>query len=89
MRAMLLEMAGYDIEIISEGGIYPNVMFTAVKRRGTKDDKDESMLNDQRCAALASFASTYGVKKHRLARRMGVSLKTGQRYSIQTLAPIK
>jgi hypothetical protein len=50
MRAMLLEIAGYDIEILSEGGIYPNVMFKAVKRRGIKDDEDESsrcsMTND-------------------------------------------
>lgn len=75
IRAMLLEMAGYDIEILSEGDISRSAMFTAVKRRGVKDDKAGLMFNDQQYAASASFASVYGVESHRLAKLMGVSLR--------------
>jgi Methyltransferase domain len=71
IRALLLELAGYKVQVFEFiGGEHTskNVMLSAVKSRPST--KDKKLIRDQ----LISTASFHGIRDHKLARWMGVSL---------------
>jgi hypothetical protein len=75
MRAMLLDIAGYDVQLLPEklfSELPDDLLFTAVKRSGNDHD---GLSNDKhKCSAFDSLVSMYGVRKHRLATLMGLNL---------------
>eukprot|EP00804_Cyclotella_cryptica_P023684 CCRYP_019310-RB/>CCRYP_019310-RB protein AED:0.35 eAED:0.35 QI:0/0/0/1/0/0/3/0/249 len=75
MRALLLEIAGYDTQVFEfVGGEHTakNVMITAVKR-SKKGESSGNQLRDKR-TRLVELATMYGIKRQRLAALMGESL---------------
>jgi len=76
MRAILLEIAGYDVNVFEFiGGEHTakNVMITAQKIQTKRSDE---WLNDRR-QKLISLAELYGIKRQRLATLMGESIAVG------------
>lgn len=90
IRALLLEIAGYNIQVFEFiGGEHTskNVMITAVLNKENVNDnennnKDEEMVsqsqqhaNDTKIDRLKYLASSHGIKEHKLANWMGISLE--------------
>ena len=88
MRAILLEIAGYDVNVFEFiGGEHTakNVMITATKvkkQRGKKEQ--EAWLRDRR-EKLIDLAQLYGVKRQRLATLMGESIEPGDNNETKTV----
>ena len=77
MRAILLEIAGYDVNVFEFiGGEHTakNVMITAQKIQTKRSDE---WLQDDRRQKLISLAELYGIKRQRLATLMGESIVVG------------
>lgn len=89
IRALLLEIAGYNIQVFEFiGGEHTskNVMITAVLNNENVNDnknnnKDEEMVSqsqqhdDTKIDRLKYLASSHGIKEHKLANWMGISLE--------------
>ena len=78
MRAILLEIAGYNTQVFEFiGGEHTakNVMITATKMKKRRSKEQEELLQDRR-QKLIELAELYGVKRQRLAMLMGESLSS-------------
>ena len=85
MRAMLLEIAGYDTQVFEFiGGEHTakNVMITAVKRQG-KSWGGRELLKDKR-KRLVELTQMYGIKRQRLATLMSENINTNNDNKVQT-----
>lgn len=70
MRALLLEIAGYDVQVFEFiGGEHTskNVMITAVKRSEPRSDAQKDNLRQR----LSAVAELHGIKRQKLADLMG------------------
>ena len=79
MRAVLLEIAGYDVQVFEFiGGEHTakNVMITATKKLWSRRTKMEDAWVEERRMKLVELADFYGVKRQRLASLMGESITT-------------
>ena len=84
MRAMLLEIAGYDTQVFEFiGGEHTakNVMITAVKRQDSSSDKDRLEEKKRR---LAELAQMYGIKRQRLATLMNEDINPNNDKKVKT-----
>lgn len=73
MRAILLEIAGYDVQVFEfVGGEHTakNSCITATKKVVSGSEKEDNLL-EQRRKSLVELAELYGVKRQRLASLMG------------------
>jgi hypothetical protein len=87
MRALLLEIAGYDTQVFEfVGGEHTakNVMITAVKRRNDFDINNDELLLDKR-SRLHELATMFGIKRQRLATLMGEQINANDDY-VKTLS---
>jgi SAM-dependent methyltransferase len=76
MRAILLEIAGYDVQVFEFiGGEHTakNSCITATKKVMSGSKKDDAWLQERR-KRLVELAELYGVKRQRLASLMGESI---------------
>ena len=83
MRAMLLDIAGYDTQVFEFiGGEHTakNVMITAVKR---SDISNEKHIVEKR-TKLAELAKMYGVERQRLAMLMGESFGDEEGHKVKS-----
>jgi hypothetical protein len=84
LRAALLEWAGYDtrvFEFISTEHTGKNLMIAAVKSRRPAD-------RETAAAAVRALASAYGVRRLRLAERLGFALVPAAPAAVEGTAPI-
>mmetsp|Transcript_2483 Transcript_2483/g.4516 ORF Transcript_2483/g.4516 Transcript_2483/m.4516 type:complete len:655 (-) Transcript_2483:133-2097(-) len=85
MRAILLEIAGYDVQVFEFiGGEHTakNCIITATKKVMSGSKKEDAWLEERR-KMLIELAELYGVKRQRLASLMGESITSSSNLKVK------
>ncbi len=86
MRAILLEIAGYDVQVFEFiGGEHTakNSIITATKKVWSGSKKEDAWLEERR-KSLVELAELYGVNQQRLALLMGESITSSSSLKVKT-----